>query len=185
MFTGRFHAVRIHSRIMVMAGACALPLMMGCPPQGEGYRKMGAKDDVKNETADEHHHDHGPNGGHIVELGDYHGEVVVGDGRVFTLYLLGADAKTPAPVADASAKLRAQVGAEQKEIPLTAAPLEGETDGKTSRFTAAADALPVEIIDVEDLKGDVVLVIAGKETVGAIAHDHDHPAEDPKPEPAK
>lgn len=175
MITGRFRKSLLHTRTALLVGACTLPLMMGCPPKGEAYREMGAKDDVKNTTADDHHHhDAGPHGGHIIELGDYHGEVVLDKDRVLTLYILGDDAATAAPVADATAKLNAKVGADKKEIALTAAPQEGEADGKTSRFTAAADALPAEIIDIEDLQGDVILIIAGKETTAPIAHDHDH-----------
>jgi len=161
-------------RLTALTGTCLLPLMMGCP-QGEGYREMGAKDDVTNTAPDDHHHhEAGPHGGHIIELGDYHGEVVLGKDRVLTLYVLGGDAVTAVPLADATAKVKAKAGTEIKEIVMVAAPLEGENDGKTSRFTAAADSLPAEIIDLEDLEGDVILVVAGKETTGAIAHDHDH-----------
>ncbi|WP_437226778.1 hypothetical protein SH661x_000010 [Planctomicrobium sp. SH661] len=174
MITGRFQLGCIQARSALLIGACALPLMMGCPPKGDGYREMGAKDDVTNTHPDDHHHDAGPHGGHIIELGDFHGEVVMDDGRNVTVYILGDDAATAVPVADASAKLHAQVGNEKKEIALTAAPQDGETDGKTSRFTAAAELIPVEIIDIEDLQGEVVLIIAGKESTGKISHDHDH-----------
>jgi len=176
----------LHCRRLAMAATCLIPLMMGCPKEGETYRKLGEKDDVTNTTPDDHHHhDAGPHGGHIIELGDYHGEVSLDKDRVLTLYILGGDAATAAPVTDATAKVRAKVGTAQKEIPLKAAPLDGETDGKTSRFTAAADQVPTEIIDVEDLAGDVILVIAGKETVGTIEHDHDHDHGDDHDHPAE
>jgi len=156
-----------------LAGTGMLALMLGCPSQGE-YRELGQEDDVTNTTAHEHHHDHGPHGGHIVELGDYHGEVVMDDGRTVTLYILDGDAETAVPVANANAKLHAHAGGKEKEIELTAAPQEGETDGKTSRFTAAAELIPESIKDIEDLTGEVILVVEGKESIGEITHDHGH-----------
>ncbi|WP_437187253.1 hypothetical protein SH668x_000642 [Planctomicrobium sp. SH668] len=163
-------------RKAILVGVCALPLMMGCPAdQNSGeYRKLGDKDDVTNTDPHDHHYAHGPNGGDIVELGDVHGEVVIADGRILTLYILGADAKTASPVAEAIAKFIANIGGETKEIELVAVPLEGETEGKTSRFAASGDVLPAEIIDVHDLKGDVIFVIGGKENKATLGHDHDH-----------
>ncbi len=149
--------------------------LAGCPQSSE-YRELTKKDDVTNTAPvdDHHHHDAGPHGGHILELGKYHGELTMDAGRAVTLYILGDDAKTAAPVKDATAVLHAHVGAEEKEVPLTAAPQDGETDGKTSRFTAAADAVPEAIKDIEDVKGEVILTIAGEKTVAEIVHDHDH-----------
>lgn len=159
-------------RVLVL-GTMALPLMLGCP-QGGGHREFSDADNVTNTDPHDHHHEHGPNGGHILELGEYHGEIAITDGRVLTLFVLGEDAKTPVPVADATAKVLLKVGEETKEIPLEAAPLEGETDGKTSRFTAAADALPAEIVDIEGVNGEVVLIVAGKEHKASASHDHHH-----------
>lgn len=160
----------------MVAAAGLAALLLGCPQAKEPYRELGAKDDVTNTAPAEHHddHDEGPHGGHILELGKYHGELTMDQGRVVTLYILGGDVKTAVPLADASAVLHAHVGNEEKEIPLTAAPLEGETDGKTSRFTAAADAIPEAIKDIEDLKGEVVLTVGGEKTTAEITHDHDH-----------
>ncbi|SFJ05152.1 hypothetical protein [Planctomicrobium piriforme] len=155
---------------------CGLALMLGCPDQGQTYRELDKKDDVTNTAPADHHHDHGagPHGGHIIELGKYHGEVTVSPERIITLFILGGDAKTAVPLAKATASLHAHLGMEEKEIPLTASPQEGETDGKTSRFIAVAEIVPESIKDIEDLKGEVILIEGEEKSVGPITHDHDH-----------
>lgn len=168
MFNGRMSV-----RGVLVLGTMALPLMLGCP-QGGNHREFGEGDNVTNTDPHDHHHEHGPNGGHILELGEYHGEIAVTDGRVLTLFVLGEDAKTPAPVADATAKALLKVGSETKEIPLASSPLEGETDGKSSRFAAAADALPAEIVDIEGVDGEIILIVGGKEHKASASHDHGH-----------
>ncbi|WP_437204755.1 hypothetical protein [Planctomicrobium sp. SH664] len=159
----------------------AVTLMCGCPKAPT--HQLGAdadKDEVKAVAGHDHHHDHGPHGGHIIELGEHHGEVSFSTDRVLTLYILGADAKTAVPVADATAALHLHTGTEEKEYALKAAPLEGETDGKTSVFTVTG--LPDSIKDIEDVKGEIILTIAGKSVTAELAHDHhdDHKHEETK-----
>ena len=158
--------------------ACSLGLLIcsGCPTEsGSSYRELGKTDDVTNvDPLDHHHHDHGPHGGHILEFGKWHGEVVMGDDRTVTVYILGGDAETAAPLADATAVLHLHVGGEETEVPLTASPQEGDPENQTSRFVASADVIPESIDDIEKLHGEVVLTVAGETVTGEITHDHDH-----------
>jgi len=174
-------------QILHLTALGGLAFMLGCPDSAQTFRELDHKDDVTNTTPDDHHHDTGPHGGHIVELGDYHGEVTFSPERVLTVYILDGAATKPVALEKATAKVHAHVGTDEKEIALTSSPQEGETDGKTSRFVAAADQVPEAIKDIEDLQGEVILVIDGKETVGPIEHhhDHDHDHDHDHPEPTK
>jgi hypothetical protein len=164
-----------HGRAIASVTVFCSLLLMGCPQQQQTYKELGKEDDVTNTSPpEEHHHDAGPHGGHIIELGKYHGEVTVAPDRVVTLYILDGEAKNAAPVADAKAELHVHSGDQEQIVILTAAPLEGEADGKASRFSAGAEKIPESIKDIEDLEGEVVLIIAGEKTIGEIAHDHDH-----------
>lgn len=93
--------------------------------------------------ADAHEHEHGPNGGHVVELsgGAGHMEVIHkrGVGEV-ELIFTKEDEKTPLLV-PTSLVLRVEQGKEWVEIATTAA---NPTDGKASSFRAAHDALKQE-----------------------------------------
>lgn len=152
-------------------------LFCGCPQSGSGYRQLGEKDDVTNTApADHHHHDHGPHGGHILELGDHHGELAMAADRTLTLYILGADAKTAAPVENATATLHLHAEGGEKEIAFVSAPQEGEADGKTSRFSIAASELPESVKDIEAVHGEVTLKTAAGSATSAISHDHAHHA---------
>lgn len=166
----------------LLSGIChgtlglVLLLFVGCNPGGGGgYRELGQQDDVSNvDPHGHHHHDHGPHGGHIIELGHYHGEITMDQSRAITVYLLGDDAETAAPAANAVLVLLLKSGEEELEIPLTSSPLEGETDGASSRYVATGDLIPEGIDDLEKVEGSVRLTIGEETTTGKIEHDHDH-----------
>jgi hypothetical protein len=151
-------------------------LCCGCP-SNEEYREFDEGDDVTNVTpVEEHAHEHGPHGGHIIELGEeeYHAEVVVDEARKLTVYLLGPDAATAAPIAAESIAFELGDLDAPTVLTLNAVPLEGEPEGQSSRFEAAADALPESVHDIEELHGAVVVDVGGLSYVGALSHDHDH-----------
>ena len=161
------------SRSFVCLAAAAL-FACGCPAKEE-FREFGEGDDVTNVTpVPEHSHEHGPHGGHIIELGEeeYHAEVTVDESRKLTIYLLGPDAATAAPIAAASIVFEMGDLDAPTVLTLNAAPLEGEPEGQSSRFEAAADALPESVHDIEELHGAVVVDVAGQSYVGALSHDH-------------
>ncbi|MFO1092355.1 MAG: hypothetical protein U0992_03445 [Planctomycetaceae bacterium] len=147
--------------------------LWGCGNRGE-YRTFNEKDNVTTPPPDAHGHDeHGPNGGHIVILGDhaYHTEVVFDPTtRDVTVYLLDHDMHAT-PLADAAVSLKLE-GAEP--IALAATPLDGEPAGQSSRFKATGDKLPESVKTEEDLHGSVELTAAGQTQSGEISHDHGH-----------
>ncbi|MFG0336236.1 MAG: hypothetical protein ACF8TS_22995 [Maioricimonas sp. JB049] len=160
------------------AVALGVALLCGCGG-GEEYREFGETDDVTNTApADDHHHHHhdlGPNGGHLVELGDeqYHAEVVLdASERILTVYLLGPDAKSPAPIAAEELTFNLDAGDKPQTITLVAIPVEADGENMASRFVSEADALPESVQDAEDLHGSVAVMIDGTSLTGKVSHDH-------------
>ena len=150
-------------------------LSMGCGTGEEDFRTLGDEDDVANTApADEHHHhDEGPHGGHILELGGLHGELAMDDSRGITLYLLGGDVETPAVVSDASAMLHVTVDDATVDLELAAVPAEGGQAGETSAFSIAGDLVPEAIHDIEDVIGTIDLRLGEEALTVEIEHDHD------------
>jgi len=146
------------------------PLLAGCPASNKSKELTDAD---KKDTApvEAHAHEHGPHDGEVVELGEFHGEVVLEKDRKATLYVLDGALKNAVPLADTTAVLNLKHGTETTKIDLKAMPQDGETDGKTSRFQSEA-ALPEAIKDGHDIAGEVVLTTAGKETKGEVGHAH-------------
>jgi hypothetical protein len=151
---------------------CGLLMLVGCNSDTGNYKQVTDKD--AKETApviDDHHHDHGPHGGHVLELGEYHGEIALEADRKLTLYVLDGDVKNAVPLAETTAVANLKIGTEMQKVELKALPLEGEADGKSSRFQSA-EPLPESVKDIEDLTGDVTLTVAGKGVTGPIEHHH-------------
>lgn len=147
--------------------------LLGCNASNTEYKELSDVKELEGMKAEEHHHDeHGPHGGHILELGTYHGEIAMGENRQISVYILGGDAKTAAPVTGAQVALMLEGVAEP--IALEASPLEGETGGAASRFVTAAGSVPEAVTDIEKVHGSVKLTLDGKETVAEVAHDHGH-----------
>ena len=81
----------------------------------EEYRQFSDQDNVENTSPPEAHHhpEHGPNGGHVVVLGDhaYHAELVFDPTTLnVSVYLLEHDMATATPVTDASMAVRNSKG---------------------------------------------------------------------------
>lgn len=156
--------------------ALCLGLLIGCGPTAE-YK---TNEQLKTERGDDHDdHGHGaagPHGGSLVELGEeeYHAEVVV-DEKTHSLvvYLLGKDAKTASPIA--ATEVTVGLGGD-KSATLKAAPLEGEGEGKASKFELADEKVVHDLLDAGFLHGSLKVQIGEKAYEGHIdAHfDHDH-----------
>ncbi|WLD14380.1 hypothetical protein [Planctellipticum variicoloris] len=158
--------------------ALCLGLLIGCGPTAE-YK---TNEQLKTERGDDHDHDDhghgaaGPHGGSLVELGEeeYHAEVVV-DEKTHSLvvYLLGKDAKTASPIA--ATEVTVGLGGD-KSATLKAAPLEGEGEGKASKFELADEKVVHDLLDAGFLHGSLKVQIGEKAYEGHIdAHfDHDH-----------
>lgn len=151
-----------------------LSLMLGCEAQIS--KTETASDDEKEHAHadDDHSHGDGPHGGAIVDWGGgaYHVEFTVDhDKKEVTLYILGSDEKSPAPVkAD---KVMLTIDDPLTEIDLAAMPLDGESGGKSSRFVAKHDTLGI----VRDFAGAIIGEIEGTPYYGEFkegAHEEHH-----------
>ncbi len=160
----------IRTSLVVGLALVMAPALSGCPAANQS-KELTDADKKATPPVEDHAHEHGPHDGEVVELGEYHGEVALESDRKATLYILGADVKTAVPLADATATLELKVGTETTKIELKAKPLDGEADGKTSRFQSEAP-LPEAIKDVHDIAGDVTVTVAGKPIKGEVGHHH-------------
>jgi hypothetical protein len=125
----------------------------------------------------EHAHDHGagPHGGTVADWGGgkYHVEFTVDHGKQeATVYVLGSDEKTPAPIK--TDKVSLTIGDPELQADLLPVPLEGETDGVSSRFVGKHEKLGI----VQEYAGSMSAEIEGTPYTGDFkeeAHDaHDH-----------
>jgi hypothetical protein len=173
----------------------AAGLLAGCEPKGEFKTAQQIKEGKQAAGQPvhdgEHEHSEGPHGGAIVELGgeEYHGEVVIyGKMNTITVYVLGKDAKTAAPIAAEEVTV---VTEENAQLKLKAAPQEGEDGGKASKFELTEESSVGPIVKAGYLHGALQLAIDGKPYRGNIDwHDegssHDDHADEkaePKQEP--
>lgn len=149
----------------------------GCNDAAPTARTFDDKTDNVNNTAPpEHAHVHGPNGGHIVELGEeeFHAEVAMDTSRKLTVYLLDEAVKAAKPVDNGTLQITTKVDGNDVVLDLVAAPLDTEKDGKCSRFELAADKVPGAIMDIEGLTGDLSLKFGDKTLKTSLTEEHDH-----------
>lgn len=89
-------------------------------------------------------HGAGPHGGTLTDWGGgkYHVEFTVDhDKKETVVYVLGADEKTPVPIK--AEKITVSIDDPASEIEAKAQPLEGETDGASSRFVGTHETLGI------------------------------------------
>jgi hypothetical protein len=163
--------------MFVVGGVAALSAALalsGCGGQGSEYHAVEKGVAVK--APPPHDHEHGPHGGHLVELGEeeYHAEVVFDPKAAkLTIYILDSTAKKAAPIDSKDVSLKLAIDGKSEAFKLTAAPDSGDPQGKASRFELAGDAdIKAHIKDEEDLKGTVSATIGNKSFSGDIKHEH-------------
>lgn len=154
----------------------ATAAIVGCKKEASETPPAGEHAAGEAAGHEDHDHDHGagPHGGTIIEWGGgaYHLELVVDhDAKSATAYVLGGDAKTPAPIkAD---KLVLALAEPEAQIDLAAQPLDGEAGGMASRFVGTHDSLG----DERELAGSITAEVEGTPYSGDFAEeagDHDH-----------
>lgn len=119
----------------------------------------------------EHDHGAGPHQGTIIELGKYHGEFTVDHKKKeATVYILGDDADTPAPVV--AEKLMLTIKSPAFSVELKPQPDAKDPAGKCSRFVATHDNFGKE----QEFEGTVAGSIDGKPAEGTFKEkdEHDH-----------
>lgn len=145
---------------------------------GCGKEPVAKKDDHK-ETDAHDHPSEGPHHGSLVELGsdEYHAEVVHDDkAHKVTIYLLDDKAKGAVPVAEKDLKINVVLAGAASQHVLPAVPLDGETDGKSSRFELADEKL-CDALCAEGVDARLKVTIGGKPydgKIGAHAHEGEH-----------
>jgi hypothetical protein len=157
---------------MLMTVAATAAWFAGCGSQDaatEGGATTGmpsgssADSDEGDSKEGSHSHGEGPHGGTLADWGGgtYHVEFTVDhDKKEATVYIIGDDAKTPAPIAAESIQL--SIDDPATEMELAAAPLEGEADGVSSRFVGTHDTIGV----VKEFSGTISGEIDGTPYTG-------------------
>ena len=130
-----------------------------------------------------HAHGAGPHEGTLADWGGgkYHVEFTVDhDKKESVVYILGSDEKSPTPIkAD---KLLLSITKPEFQVELTAAPLDGEAAGTSSRFVGSHDSLGI----VQEFAGMISAEVDGtpyvgefsEEPHGAAGKPHTHGADD-------
>jgi len=163
--------------IRTFAGAlmalAALTLALGCGP-----RDGTSKGDT---TASTEHgaHGAGPHGGAVADWGGgkYHVEFKPDhDKKEATVWILGRDEKTPAPIKAKDGQISASItGLKTKdsfEMVLKADPQKGDPEGKASRFTGNHEKLGVE----QEFAGTIIGVVDGTPYNGDFKEEPEKPA---------
>lgn len=156
----------------MMAAVLGLGLVWatGC---GKPAPTAPAKADDKKDKKDDHGHGNGPHGGVVFDFGGgkYHGEFKPDHGKKnATVWILGADEKTAAPVK--VEKLRLVVSNTKPKIEIDLTPTDKGADGAASTFVGTNDGFGVEM----EYKGTVTFTADGKQYSGDFEE---------KPEPKK
>lgn len=162
---------------LMSAFAVAATSLVGCqePAAPETTASSStAKAPEKEHDESEHAHSHGagPHDGTLADWGGgkYHVEFTVDhDKQEATVYVLGSDEKSPAPVR--TDKISLTIEDPELQADLLPVPLEGETDGLSSRFVGKHEKLGV----VQEYAGTMSAEIEGTPYTGDFkeeAHDH-------------
>lgn len=158
--------------LSVFAGATILLLALaGCKPDastrtappatGDAIAPLspdGPDQQAADHTVAGHDHGTGPHDGTMADWGGgkYHVEFVVDhDQKEATVYILGADEKTPSPIQAEEIQLSIREPAAQ--VTLKAAPLDTDPAGSASRFIGSDESLGV----VREYSGTITGVIDG------------------------
>jgi hypothetical protein len=157
-----------------MPALAAMLVLVGCSGQSSEYHPVTKGVTVK--VPPPHEHEHGPHGGHLVELGEeeHHAEVVF-DAKAaqLTIYILDSTAKKAEPIDAKEVALKLSIDGKSAGFKLPAVPEAADPKGKSSRFELAGDPdIKAHIKDEEDLKGTVSVTIANKDFTGDIKHEH-------------
>lgn len=153
---------------------CSQPMSPPPAPATKPATGVARHDHGHDHAHGDHEHGAGPHGGTLADWGGgkYHVEFMVDhDAKQATVYLLGVDEKTPAPVAMADGKLLLTIREPAFQIELAARPLDGETDATASRYVGGHDSLGI----VREFAGTISGVVDGTPYAGDFEeHAHAH-----------
>lgn len=175
------------SRFSIGAGLlCVLSFAVGCgseadtkpAPKLDAPAAATPKDDHGHGHTHGHSHGHGagPHDGTLADWGGgkFHVEFTVDhDKQEATVFILGGDEKTAAPIKASSILL--SINDPKFQVELAASPLEGEPEGASSRFVGKHESLG----KVQEFAGSISGEVEGTPYVGEFkeephADGHDH-----------
>lgn len=165
-----------------LATACALwVLSSGCTPTSTVPPAGKPEKPHSHAHGEGHEHEPGPHGGTLVDWGGgkYHVEFTVDrKKKEAVVYVLGMDEKTATPIVATDGKVLLTIKTPAFQLELKAQPLDGETDGKSSRYVGEHENLGGE----QKFAGTISGEIAGTPYAGDFdekPHGHDHKHEKP------
>ena len=159
----RFFALMVCSALFSFSSGCGGPPAPAPAPAAN----TNTKEPV-------HVHGAGPHGGTLTDWGGgaYHVEFTVDhDKKETTVYIIGGDEKTPAPIKATSVHL--VINDPMTELDLAAKPLEGEAEGTSSRFVGTHETIGI----VKEFAGTISGQIDGTPYTGDFKeepHDAGH-----------
>lgn len=169
--------------ISTLATAALVGLVFGggCSeaPQGKSADAKSTAHQAGAKAHDHAEHAHpstGPHDGHLIELGkeEFHAELVHDeDAGTVTIYLLDHEAKDAVAIDAKEVRINLKHDGKGEQFKLTAAPQDGDGQGKASRFVSKDKELG-EDLDHEGAEARLVVEIGGNSYTGEIEHDHDH-----------
>jgi hypothetical protein len=157
-------------RLLLMAACTVATFAVGC---GQNPPQVAQKADA---PAEHDHHGAGPHGRTDTDWGGgkYHVEFTGDhDKKEATIYILGSDEKSPAPVK--ASKLLLSINEPSFQVDLIPQPLAGKVEGSSSRFVGQHDNLG----KVQEFAGTISGEVDGTPFAGdfkeqAEGHDHKH-----------
>jgi len=126
--------------LTLIAAGCSEPASTPTTSSNSGPPAKTAPDG----ESEGHSHGSGPHGGTVADWGGgkFHVEFTVDhDKQEATVYVLGDDGKTAAPIM--AEKITLSINDPAFQTDLTAQPLEGESEGKCSRFVGTHENLGI------------------------------------------
>lgn len=148
------------------------------PPVAGNSATEAGHEHAGHDHGDEHAgHEHGPHEGEMIELagGKFHAELLHDhDTHTTTIYLLGEDAKTAAPIDAKELTMNVVVDGKPTQFSLPADAEASDPDGKSSKFELSDEGL-CSALDTEGAKARLNAQIDGQAVTGDVPeHGHDH-----------
>jgi hypothetical protein len=159
----RMKSLRLLAGMLVLVSA--FPLAIGCARQAETPKAEKPKGDTKKHDHEAHGHGAGPHDGAVADWGGgkFHVELLVDhDKQKATVYVLGSDEKTPAPVKAKDSQLLLTIKEPAFQVVLKADPEKGDPAGTSSRFIGTHEKLG----KVQDFQGTISADVDGTPYVG-------------------
>jgi len=155
--------MKVHCLSFTLPALLAVTLVAGCSGSKEPA-KPGAQVDTATEPKHAAH-GAGPHEGAVADWGGgkYHVEFTVDhDKQEATVYVLGSDEKSPAPIKARDSKLLLTITQPAFQVELEASPQTGETENAASRFIGKHEKLGI----VQEFAGTISAEVDGTPYVG-------------------